>query len=298
MTQSLLDARDDAAALFAAPARGELERIALARAGNRQRSPRPGPGRRRDRLPARALRRAGPRSGRRRTDDVRAGQLRALPPQDLQRHAGPSTAASSAQSLFKMIKHTHAQTPQHTLSAYSDNAAVVEGYADAALPPGSGDAARTAAKPSSRVGVLHQGRNPQPSDRDRAVPGRAHRQRRRDPRRGRDRPRRQARRPACAASASRTCASRRCRSRGKATRSLNPRMAPALEIMLDGPIGAAAFNNEFGRPNLTGYFRSFELDEGDATDARLRQADHARRRPGRHRPHPGRKARPEARAMR
>ncbi|HJW45396.1 MAG TPA: phosphoribosylformylglycinamidine synthase, partial [Lysobacter sp.] len=45
-------------------------------------------------------------------------------------------------------------------------------------------------------------------------------------------------------------------------RKLNPRMAPALEIMLDGPIGAAAFNNEFGRPNLTGYFRSFELDEG------------------------------------
>ncbi len=36
------------------------------------------------------------------------------------------------------------------------------------------------------------------------------------------------------------------------------RMATALEIMLDGPIGAAAFNNEFGRPNLLGYFRSFE----------------------------------------
>src|SRR3546814_3380898 len=38
-------------------------------------------------------------------------------------------------------------------------------------------------------------------------------------------------------------------------------MAPALEIMLDGPLGAAAFNNEFGRPNLTGYFRSFELEQ-------------------------------------
>ncbi|MEO5363086.1 MAG: phosphoribosylformylglycinamidine synthase, partial [Magnetococcus sp. DMHC-8] len=32
----------------------------------------------------------------------------------------------------------------------------------------------------------------------------------------------------------------------------------ALEIMLDGPLGGAAFNNEFGRPNLTGYFRTFE----------------------------------------
>ena len=36
------------------------------------------------------------------------------------------------------------------------------------------------------------------------------------------------------------------------------RMATPLEIMLEGPIGAAAFNNEFGRPNLLGYFRTFE----------------------------------------
>ena len=38
------------------------------------------------------------------------------------------------------------------------------------------------------------------------------------------------------------------------------RIASALDIMLEGPIGAAAFNNEFGRPNLTGYFRTYELD--------------------------------------
>ena len=36
------------------------------------------------------------------------------------------------------------------------------------------------------------------------------------------------------------------------------RIATALEIMLEGPIGAAAFNNEFGRPSICGYFRSFE----------------------------------------
>jgi len=36
------------------------------------------------------------------------------------------------------------------------------------------------------------------------------------------------------------------------------RIASALDIMLDGPIGGAAFNNEFGRPNIAGYFRSFE----------------------------------------
>lgn len=37
-----------------------------------------------------------------------------------------------------------------------------------------------------------------------------------------------------------------------------PRMASPLRIMLEAPIGAAAYNNEFGRPNLNGYFRSFE----------------------------------------
>ncbi|MDX8392235.1 MAG: phosphoribosylformylglycinamidine synthase, partial [Mariprofundaceae bacterium] len=36
------------------------------------------------------------------------------------------------------------------------------------------------------------------------------------------------------------------------------RIASALDIMLEAPIGAAAFNNEFGRPNLCGYFRSYE----------------------------------------
>jgi phosphoribosylformylglycinamidine synthase len=38
------------------------------------------------------------------------------------------------------------------------------------------------------------------------------------------------------------------------------RIASALDIMIDGPLGGAAFNNEFGRPNLAGYFRSFELE--------------------------------------
>ena len=41
-------------------------------------------------------------------------------------------------------------------------------------------------------------------------------------------------------------------------RPLPPRFASAFEIMRDGPLGGAAFNNEFGRPCLGGYFRSFE----------------------------------------
>lgn len=43
-------------------------------------------------------------------------------------------------------------------------------------------------------------------------------------------------------------------------RSHTQRMATPLDIMLDGPVGAASFNNEFGRPNLCGYFRTFEAD--------------------------------------
>ena len=39
------------------------------------------------------------------------------------------------------------------------------------------------------------------------------------------------------------------------------RISSALDIMLEGPIGGAAFNNEFGRPNIAGYFRSFEQAE-------------------------------------
>ena len=46
------------------------------------------------------------------------------------------------------------------------------------------------------------------------------------------------------------------------------RIATPLEIMLDGPIGGAAFNNEFGRPNLLGYFRTFEAP--GATDKEIR----------------------------
>ncbi len=38
------------------------------------------------------------------------------------------------------------------------------------------------------------------------------------------------------------------------------RIVSALDIMLEGPIGAASFNNEFGRPNINGYFRTFEQE--------------------------------------
>lgn len=40
----------------------------------------------------------------------------------------------------------------------------------------------------------------------------------------------------------------------------SPRNSTALEIMIDGPLGGAGYNNEFGRPNTTGYFRTYEQE--------------------------------------
>ncbi|MFP5267030.1 MAG: phosphoribosylformylglycinamidine synthase, partial [Acidobacteriota bacterium] len=43
-------------------------------------------------------------------------------------------------------------------------------------------------------------------------------------------------------------------------------IASALEIMIDGPLGASAYNNEFGRPALCGYFRTYEQAVVNSTD--------------------------------
>ena len=48
------------------------------------------------------------------------------------------------------------------------------------------------------------------------------------------------------------------------------RIVSALDIMLDGPVGGASFNNEFGRPNLCGYFRTYEEDVPAANGTELR----------------------------
>jgi len=50
------------------------------------------------------------------------------------------------------------------------------------------------------------------------------------------------------------------------------RIVSALDIMIDGPLGGAAFNNEFGRPNILGYFRTYEAEvpaaNGQGTELR------------------------------
>ncbi|MGB1239598.1 MAG: phosphoribosylformylglycinamidine synthase, partial [Pseudomonadales bacterium] len=48
------------------------------------------------------------------------------------------------------------------------------------------------------------------------------------------------------------------------------RIVSALDIMIEGPIGGAAFNNEFGRPNLSGYFRTFEQSVNGAAGEEIR----------------------------
>jgi phosphoribosylformylglycinamidine synthase len=62
------------------------------------------------------------------------------------------------------------------------------------------------------------------------------------------------------------------------------RIASALDIMLAAPIGAAAFNNEFGRPATCGYFRTFEQAVSDAAGAEPAASAHRRASRGYHKP--------------
>ncbi|MGQ4660239.1 phosphoribosylformylglycinamidine synthase [Lysobacter sp. F6437] len=259
MTQSLLAAREDAAALFQVPARGELERIAL------------------DELET-----ANGRLGLALADDEIAylrERYAALgrEPSDVElmmfaqansehcRHkifnaSWTIDGREQTTSLFKMIKHTHAQTPENTLSAYSDNAAVVAGYESRRFRPDPATGGYRAEAPVESAFCIKVETHNHPTAispfagastgnggeiRDEGATGRGGK-----PKMG-----------LCGFSVSHLRIPTLAQP-WEGERALNPRMAPALEIMLDGPIGAAAFNNEFGRPNLTGYFRTFELDEG------------------------------------
>uniref|UniRef100_UPI0022503DA1 phosphoribosylformylglycinamidine synthase n=1 Tax=Dyella silvatica TaxID=2992128 RepID=UPI0022503DA1 len=163
-------------------------------------------------------------------------------------------------TLFGMIKNTHQHSPAHTLSAYKDNAAVIEGnqgrrfFADqdgvwrshperidyaikvethnhpTAIAPWPG-AATGAGGEIRDEGATGRGAKPKAgltgfSVSDLRIPGHSQ--------------------------------------PWEVSRPLPPRMATAFEIMRDGPLGAAAFNNEFGRPCLGGYFRTYEHETGEA----------------------------------
>src|SRR5690606_33511963 len=163
-------------------------------------------------------------------------------------------------SLFRMIKNTHQKTPQHTLSAYSDNAAVIEGHVASRYrpDPATGEYRTEPPVPSAFQIKVETHNHPTAISpfpgastgaggeiRDEGATGRGGK-------------------PKAGLTGFSVSHLRipTLPQPWEGERVLNPRMAPALEIMLDGPLGGAAFNNEFGRPNLLGYFRSFELPEG------------------------------------
>jgi phosphoribosylformylglycinamidine synthase len=177
-------------------------------------------------------------------------------------------------SLFAMVRATHEAAPQATVVAYSDNAAVIEGgMARRLYPRGDGAIGTEFAARDELAHVVFKVEthnhptaiSPFPGAatgaggeiRDEGATGRGAK-----PKAG-----------LCGFSVSAlrlpefgmrwendsdvAAAARNDRDYG-----FPSRISDALSIMIEGPIGAAAFNNEFGRPNLVGYFRSFETNVG------------------------------------
>jgi phosphoribosylformylglycinamidine synthase len=160
-------------------------------------------------------------------------------------------------SLFQMIKNTHAHSPQLTLSAYKDNAAVVQGFSAIRFRPDAETQffQRSHAADSAFCIKVETHNHPTAISpfpgastgaggeiRDEGATGRGGK-------------------PKIGLTGFSVSHLRipDLPQAWEAPRALNPRMASAFDIMLDGPLGGAAFNNEFGRPNVCGYFRSFEV---------------------------------------
>ncbi len=177
--------------------------------------------------------------------------------------------AKQDRSLFQWIKETTKAAPAGVLSAYKDNAAVVEGHVAARLWPDERGVYRATTEASHILGKVETHNHPTAIS---PFPGAA------------------------------TGSGGEIRDEGATGRGAKPkaglvgftvsdlrlpgalepweppaadvdphdarawigkpgRIASALDIMIEGPLGGAAFNNEFGRPAILGYFRSFELAE-------------------------------------
>lgn len=169
-------------------------------------------------------------------------------------------------SLFKMIKNTFEVTPDFVLSAYSDNAAVMEGaYAGRFYPDPQ---TRVYGYSPEHIDILMKVEthnhptaiSPFPGAatgsggeiRDEGATGVGSK-----PKAG-----------LVGFSVSNLCLPQQTQpweqDYGKPSR-----IVSALDIMIDGPLGGAAFNNEFGRPNLLGYFRTFEQNTFGAESERF-----------------------------
>ena len=170
-------------------------------------------------------------------------------------------------SLFGMIRHTHKTHPQRMVVAYSDNASVMEGalvqrFVAGGDASGSGEAPQpyVASQVLQHVLMKVETHNhptaisPFPGAatgaggeiRDEGATGRGSR-----PKAG-----------LTGFSVSRLAFEGDAGTYGKPAH-----IASALQIMIEGPLGGAAFNNEFGRPNLLGYFREYELTAISDVDA-------------------------------
>ena len=163
---------------------------------------------------------------------------------------------AQALSLFGMIRETHKAHPQGTVVAYSDNAAVIEGTAIRRFYPRADSGYAYSDQLTHILAKVETHNHPTAISpyagaatgsggeiRDEGATGRGSK-----PKAG-----------LCGFSVS------DLRIPGylqpwESSYGKPERIASALDIMIEGPIGAAAFNNEFGRPNLAGYFRSFEQE--------------------------------------
>ncbi len=162
--------------------------------------------------------------------------------------------AAAPKSLFDMIRNTHAMSPGGVLSAYKDNAAVVQGAtAQWLLPDVASGVYRWVTEPAHLVMKVETHNHPTAISpfpgaatgsggeiRDEGATGRGAK-----PKAG-----------LVGFTVSHLNMPDWKQSWEKSTPGLPARIASPLSIMLEAPIGAAQFNNEFGRPNITGYFRT------------------------------------------
>ena len=175
---------------------------------------------------------------------------------------------AQAQTLFDMIHATHAAHPEGSVVAYSDNSAVIAGSEVACLSPDA-DAVYGWQRQTMHLLAKVETHNhptaisPYPGAatgsggeiRDEAATGRGAK-----PKAG-----------LCGFAVSNleladALQAWECE---MATIGHPSRIASALQVMLEAPVGAAAFNNEFGRPNLAGFFRTYEQRVGTGESARV-----------------------------
>ncbi len=161
-------------------------------------------------------------------------------------------------SLFKMIKNTYEQNPNHVLSAYSDNAAIFEGsIAERFIPNYATGVYQFYEEPVHVLCKVETHNHPTAiaphpgastgsggEIRDEGATGRGGK-----PKAGLT---------GFSVSNLNLPELPQPWEEGSIEYGKPGRIVSALDIMIQGPIGGAAFNNEFGRPNLCGFFRSYE----------------------------------------